>query len=145
MIDAVDPEGLQRVQVNVSSVTGAAAVWALTMVTLGPRAEVGDTVLVGFEEGLADQPIVVGVLATATPVAVELADEHGNIIRLSPSGIEVTSPAKVEVAASFVKVSAGSVDVNAPMSQFSGVVKTTTMIADSVVAASYTPGAGNVW
>ncbi len=35
--------------------------------------------------------------------------------------------------------------VNAGMSKFSGVVQGDTVIANSVVGTSYTPGAGNIW
>jgi hypothetical protein len=31
------------------------------------------------------------------------------------------------------------------MSKFSGVVKCDTLIANSVISASYTPGQGNIW
>ena len=41
--------------------------------------------------------------------------------------------------------SAGMVNVEAGMSKFSGVVKCDTLIATTVVATSYTPGAGNIW
>jgi hypothetical protein len=37
------------------------------------------------------------------------------------------------------------VDVDAGMAKFSGVVECQTLVATSVVAANYTPGAGNVW
>ena len=37
------------------------------------------------------------------------------------------------------------ITVNAGMSKFSGVVQCDTIIANSVVGASYTPGAGNIW
>ena len=37
------------------------------------------------------------------------------------------------------------ITVNAGMSKFSGVVQCDTLIANSVAAASYTPGAGNIW
>ncbi len=37
------------------------------------------------------------------------------------------------------------VKVDAAMSTFSGVVKCDTLISNSVVSASYTPGAGNIW
>jgi hypothetical protein len=33
---------------------------------------------------------------------------------------------------------------NAPSAEFSGIVRCDTLIADSVVASSYTPGQGNV-
>lgn len=38
----------------------------------------------------------------------------------------------------------GAVNVNAGLSRFSGVVQADTIIANSVIAASYTPGAGNL-
>ena len=51
----------------------------------------------------------------------------------------------MHVNASQVKVSAGMVNVDAGMAKFSGVVECETLVANSVVAANYTPGAGNVW
>ena len=77
--------------------------------------------------------------------AVVIQDASGNSITLTTSGITVTSSAKVTVTASEVEVSAAQVTVNAGMSAFSGVVKADTVIANSVVAASYSPGAGNIW
>ena len=72
-------------------------------------------------------------------------DANGNSVELSSSGITVTSSAKVTVNASTAELSAGSVTVNAGMSTFSGVVKCDTLITNSVVSSSYTPGAGNIW
>jgi hypothetical protein len=43
-----------------------------------------------------------------------------------------------------IEVSAGSFTVNAGMSSFSGEVKADTVITNSVISASYSPGAGNV-
>jgi hypothetical protein len=37
------------------------------------------------------------------------------------------------------------VSIEAPMTEAHGVLRADTIIADSVVASSYTPGAGNVW
>jgi uncharacterized protein involved in type VI secretion and phage assembly len=79
------------------------------------------------------------------PGQCELIDSHGNSIKLEASGITVTASAKVTVNASTVEVSAGMVTVNAGMSKFSGVVQCDTLISNSVVSASYTPGAGNIW
>ena len=39
----------------------------------------------------------------------------------------------------------GMVTVDAGMSKFSGVVQADTVICNSVISASYTPGAGNIW
>ena len=66
-------------------------------------------------------------------------------IKLESAGITVTASAKVKVSASQVEVSAGMVKVDAAMSNFSGVVKCDTLISNSVVSTSYTPGAGNIW
>jgi uncharacterized protein involved in type VI secretion and phage assembly len=79
------------------------------------------------------------------PGAVEIVDSNGNSIKLETSGITITAAAKVTVNASQVAVSAGMVTVDAGMSKFSGVVQCDTLISNSVVSASYTPGAGNIW
>ncbi len=79
------------------------------------------------------------------PGAIELVDSNGNSVKLETAGITVQASAKVTVSASAVEVSAGMVTVNAGMSKFSGVVQADTVITNSVVSASYTPGAGNIW
>jgi len=79
------------------------------------------------------------------PGAVELVDSNGNSVKLESAGITVTAAAKVTINASQVAVSAGLVTVDAGMSRFSGVVQADTVITNSVVSASYTPGAGNIW
>lgn len=76
---------------------------------------------------------------------VEIRDAHGNSIVLEPSGVSITASAKLTISAPTVEVSAGALTVNAGMSTFSGVVKSDTLITNSVVASSYTPGAGNIW
>lgn len=79
------------------------------------------------------------------PGSVEVVDSNGNSIKMQASGITVNATAKVTITASTVEVSAGMVTVNAGMSKFSGVVQADTVITNSVVSASYTPGAGNIW
>lgn len=79
------------------------------------------------------------------PGAVELVDSNGNSVKLESAGVTVTASAKVTVNASQVAVSAGMVTVDAGMSKFSGVVQADTVICNSIVSASYTPGAGNIW
>lgn len=79
------------------------------------------------------------------PGSVEIVDSNGNSIKLESAGITLTASAKVTVNASQVAVSAGMVQVDAGMSRFSGVVQADTVIANSVISASYTPGAGNIW
>ena len=79
------------------------------------------------------------------PGSVEIVDSNGNSVKLESSGITVTASAKVTVNASQVAISAGMVTVDAGMSKFSGVVQCDTLISNSVVSSSYTPGAGNIW
>jgi len=79
------------------------------------------------------------------PGAVEIVDSNGNSVKLETAGITVNASAKVTVNASQVAISAGMVTVDAGMSRFSGVVQADTVISNSVISASYTPGAGNIW
>lgn len=79
------------------------------------------------------------------PGAVEIVDSNGNSMKLETSGITITAAAKVTVNASQVAVSAGMVTVDAGMSKFSGVVKCDTLISNTVISGTYTPGAGNIW
>jgi len=79
------------------------------------------------------------------PGAVEIVDSNGNSVKLETAGVTVTASAKVTVNASMIALSAGMVTVDAGMSKFSGVVQADTVISNSVVSASYTPGAGNIW
>jgi uncharacterized protein involved in type VI secretion and phage assembly len=79
------------------------------------------------------------------PGSIEIVDSNANSIKLEASGITINASAKVNVNATQVAVSAGMVTVDAAMSKFSGTIKCDTMISNSVISASYTPGAGNIW
>lgn len=72
-------------------------------------------------------------------------DKGGDTVVVDSEGITVTAASKVKIEAGQVEVSAGMVKVDAGMSRFSGVVQADTVIANSVVSSSYTPGAGNIW
>lgn len=76
---------------------------------------------------------------------VEIRDANGNSIVLEPPGISIRCPAKLKVDAATIELSAGMLVVGAGMSKFSGVVQSDTLITNSVIASSYTPGAGNIW
>ena len=80
------------------------------------------------------------------PGAIEIVDANGNSVKLESAGITIQAAAKVSITAGApVEVSASMLTVNAGMSKFSGVVQADTVITNSVVSASYTPGAGNIW
>jgi hypothetical protein len=99
----------------------------------------------GQEKFIAETPAGQKVTLTDGPGTVEIVDSNGNAIKLGPSGIVVNASAKVTITASLIEVSASMVTVNAGMSKFSGVVVADTVISNSVISASYTPGAGNIW
>lgn len=69
----------------------------------------------------------------------------GATIKVDSSGVSVQTGSKVKVEASQVEVSAGMVKVDAAMSKFSGIVKCDVLQATTVIASTYTPGAGNIW
>ncbi len=66
-------------------------------------------------------------------------------IRLEPSRIRISSAGAVEISASTATVSAASVTVNSAVTSVSGVLKCDTLQASTVIASSYTNGAGNTW
>jgi len=72
-------------------------------------------------------------------------EKGGEKVEMTASGVSITTSGQVEVQASQVSVSAALVNVDASMSRFSGVVQCDTLISNSVVSASYSPGAGNIW
>jgi uncharacterized protein involved in type VI secretion and phage assembly len=99
----------------------------------------------GQEQFIAETPGGQKITLKDGPGAVTIEDSNGNSIKLETAGITVTASAKVTVNASQVNVSAGMIQVDAAMSKFSGVVQCDTLIATTVVATTYTPGAGNIW
>jgi hypothetical protein len=84
---------------------------------------------------------------TDVPGSIEFTDSTGTSIKIDSSGITVNAPtSQVQLtAATGVNVTAPQVNVSAAMSTFSGVVQCQVLQATTVVATTYTPGAGNVW
>lgn len=103
------------------------------------------------EEQPADSTIS---FTTPGGVSGELTDAGGGKIEFTIGGTTVTydnqgvtinTSMNVTVQATTVEVSASMVTVNAGISRFNGVVQADTVITNSVISASYTPGAGNIW
>lgn len=78
------------------------------------------------------------------PSKIEIKDANGNSVSFEAAGISVNAAAKVTINASAIEINAGAINVNAGHTKFAGIVQCETMISNSVVSASYTPGAGNV-
>src|SRR5512140_3042250 len=120
-----DPLRRARLQVSVPS-EGVSSCWAeaclppVPMVLLTLPA-VGSTVWVQFEGGHRSRPVWTGVVYETAMAANQ----------------SVTSAASLKVRAPLVTVEAGS-------TEFAGVVKCRTLIAEAVISSSYTPGVGNI-
>jgi uncharacterized protein involved in type VI secretion and phage assembly len=99
----------------------------------------------GAEKMVLETPGGQKVTLKDGPGAVWIEDSNGNSVKLESAGITVTASAKVTVNASQVAVSAGMVSVDAGTSTFSGLLKADSIITNSIISASYTPGAGNIW
>ena len=83
------------------------------------------------------------VLAISRNGQVRIESDVG--IKLVAPQIDVLASGLLKAAGSIADVSAGMVKLNAGMVNASGVVKCDTLQANTVIASSYTPGAGNVW
>ena len=98
----------------------------------------------GQERFIVETPGGQTVTLKDGPGSIEIMDSNGNSVKLEAAGIMVNASAKVTINASMVEISSGMVTVNSGMSRFSGVVQCDTLISNSVISASYTPGAGNI-
>ncbi len=79
--------------------------------------------------------------------SIEFSDINQTSIRIDSSGVTINAPtAQVQVtAAASMTLTAPMLTVDAAMATFSGVVQCQVMQATTVVATTYTPGAGNIW
>ncbi|WP_140912342.1 hypothetical protein [Methylomonas koyamae] len=61
------------------------------------------------------------------------------VVQIAPDGsLQISAAANVEVNASLVTINANNVKA-------ANIIQCETLIANNVVAATYTPGAGNIW
>lgn len=67
-----------------------------------------------------------------------------SVVLQADGSVAVESPGTVRVSAGATVLTTTMLTVDSGMSKFSGVVRCDTLIANSVVAATYTPGAGNI-
>jgi uncharacterized protein involved in type VI secretion and phage assembly len=88
-----------------------------------------------------------GTISDANGGSIEFTNSSHTTVRIDSTGITVdakTGTLQLK-AASEVTVNAPSVTVSAPISTFSGIVQCDRLVTPTVVASTYTPGAGNVW
>lgn len=102
------------------------------------------TIVEGDEQLVIETASGQRITLQQSSASVLIEDANGNTIRLGPAEISITAGQKVVLSASQVDINASMVTVNAGISKFSGVIQADTLIANSVVASSYTPGGGNV-
>jgi phage baseplate assembly protein gpV len=152
--DSRDPEERGRVRVRLESGQEA---WA--ELTALPD----DEVLVAFEGGDPRRPYVLGALwgkgdrppaaddaatvktiRTRCGATITIDDARCAIHVEAPGGVRLVTSSRLEAASSQMEVDTGLFRVNAPNADFSGIVRCDTLIANNVVASSYTPGAGNI-
>jgi uncharacterized protein involved in type VI secretion and phage assembly len=112
----------------------------------------------GTRIAIVEQPAGSATIEFSTPGGLTgtMTDEGGGSIKftnsanttvtIDSSGITLNAPTgKVQItAASEIDLNAPLVNVSASMSQFAGIVQCQVLQTPSVVAASYTPGAGNI-
>lgn len=99
-----------------------------------------DSMIRSLQERVAQLEQVVGQLASH--ISVNSANE---LVIQSSQGVFIQAPGALQITASRVQLSAAMFEISAAMTKTSGVIQTQTIIANSVVSSSYTPGAGNIW
>ena len=75
---------------------------------------------------------------------VTIQDTNGNIITLDATGIHIQGAASIRLDCSQLALTASQISLNTGMVKATGVIQCDTIIANSVVGSSYTPGVGNI-
>lgn len=76
---------------------------------------------------------------------VTIEDGLGNAVQFDGGTVTVRAVGTIVLQAATVEVVASQVTLNAPLVQCAGVLEASAVIAQTISATSYTPGAGNVW
>ena len=69
----------------------------------------------------------------------------GNSLTMDSAGIAIEAGGEFSVQASTIRLEAGSMTVTAAAADFSGATSSASLRTGSVISASYSPGAGNIW
>lgn len=68
-----------------------------------------------------------------------------NVVRIVGGNVTLRASGKVALSGSTAQIDGSQVKINTGTATFSGIVKSNTLITESVESKAYTPGAGNVW
>jgi len=80
------------------------------------------------------------------PGTITIEDSNGNSVTLQSSGITINTSGQFTVNASTITLTAGTITGSAGTATFTGtVIASAALQTPSVIGASYTPGAGNIW
>lgn len=100
----------------------------------------------GQEQFIVETPGGQTVTLKDGPGSVEIKDSNGNSVKFESSGITFNSSGTFTVSASTISLSAGSMTVDTGTNSFSGPVMANAMVqTPTIIAQTYTPGAGNMW
>jgi phage baseplate assembly protein gpV len=156
--DIADPEGLGRVRltlpppradsgwVDVASSAAATDHGLVLQPAVGDTALVAaldsrgrDLVVIGFLWTAADRPTGSASLRTRDGLSISLDSAGDRLVLSNANGTQL-----VIGGGASITITAAHVTIDAAMLQVSGTVKCDTLIANDVIASSYTPGAGNI-
>ena len=134
VVNSVDPLLSGRLQVDVPAASVTVA-WAEASLPPMPASlislpENGSTIWVEFEGGDVERPIWTGVT-------------WGSTVQV-PSEITLHATALTLEADTNLTLRAAMVQAETSVANFSGILKSETLTTNSVISASYTPGAGNL-
>jgi uncharacterized protein involved in type VI secretion and phage assembly len=77
---------------------------------------------------------------------ITIQDSNGNQIQTGSSGLTIQSSGTISLTGSQIELSASQVSVSGGIATFSCAVNASvSVMTPSVIGASYTPGAGNIW
>lgn len=99
----------------------------------------------GTEQFIAETPGGQKLTLKDGPGSIDIADSNGNSMRMQASGITLTTPASLTMNASTVTINASAMTVTGATTLSSTLVVGASITTPAITAASYTPGAGNIW
>jgi uncharacterized protein involved in type VI secretion and phage assembly len=79
-----------------------------------------------------------------SPASIELSDSNGNTIRTGTSGISIETSNTLSIDTTVFEMTAAIVNIKSPMSKFSGITKSDTVLTTSTISTTYMPGVGNL-